>query len=485
MSSHSFDRRSFLRAGAAAMVSAMGSRLSAQAPATVLPSYIADLDGNGVLDAADAELMRQALFTSRGFQVSPNQGFDFRADVFGRGVVDQASADAVFAAVSALESGDLDPQLRPITIAWHYNWYDQLQRPLLLQTARYLGGDYLSNDPAVETEFNLLKNELGITVDALSWIPPRVTPTILPNIAEGYFGAANVATRHVALLYENTLALPQIGGRTDFRSQEVAELLVGDFAAMAQTLVEARDNYPSRILLLDGRPVVFVFGSHSWGIDAGDTIEFGRMGEVVALAREAFAAVYGTQPYVVGDELLSIATTTDPSPDRVSRALNFEAIFSYHAANLKVGAAPFAMNEAYAALQRSRLVRATKAVRGLRNRHTGSRVLIIPSLAGGFAKHALPILTASRADYSDYLSLLTRYYTETYLPAEWESTVGTPAIPAPIYTVGSWNEEYEGHAVFPAAFNLALTDSEQGGFDYGLALRQAFGWNHYATRDIA
>ena len=67
---------------------------------------------------------------------------------------------------------------------------------------------------------------------------------------------------------------------------------------------------------------------------------------------------------------------------------------------------------------------------------------------------------------------------------EWPGVVGTTILPAPIYTVGSWNEEYEGHAVLPAQFNLALRDSEQGGFDIGMALKQVFGWNHYAKRAI-
>jgi len=478
------DRRSFLRAGATAAAGLALCGTGRAQQSDLLKSYLADLDGNGVVDAADLAIARQASFTARGFSIAPNVGYDFRADVFGRGEVDQSSVDAVAAAVTASQAGGLPMEPRPITVAWHYPWYDLLQRPFLEQTVRYLGGDYLSNDPVIETEFNELKNELGITVDAVSWIPRRITPTILPNIDAGYFSATNLATRYFSLLYENTIALPLTGGRIDFRDLRVAELLVADFVAMAETFIEARDRHPSRIFLLDGRPVIFIFGSHSWGLNATDEIEFSRMADVVAQARDAFTRVYGTQPYLVGDELLSLASTTEPPSHRVSRTLNFEAVFSYHAANLKVDAEAFEMNEAYAALQRSRLVRATEAVRPLRNRHTNTRVIIIPSLAGGFAKHALPILSASRAAYADYLSLLSRYYEETYLAEEWPGLIGTPAIPAPVYTVGSWNEEFEGHCVFPSSFNLALADEVQGGFDWGLALRQRFGWNHYATRDI-
>ena len=96
----------------------------------------------------------------------------------------------------------------------------------------------------------------------------------------------------------------------------------------------------------------------------------------------------------------------------------------------------------------------------------------------------MPILTTTRQAYANFVKLLTRFHAETYLPQEWPGAVGTTALPAPIYTVGSWNEEFEGHAVFPAQFNLALTASQQGGFDFAMALKEVFGWNHYAERAI-
>ena len=485
MTAGSLDRRSFLRVGTLGLAGAIGTGLRAQTSAGVtLPAYVADVDGDGQLGAADTQLMRGALFTSRGFAIEPNTGFDYRADVFGRAGIDQDAVDAVSRTIGLLGDGVPVSDPRPITVAWHYGWYDRVRRPLLQQTVRYLGGDYLSNDPRVEAEFNRLKNEFGITVDAISWIPPRVTPTILLNYQVGYFAASNAATRHVALLYEGTLALPAIGGRTDFRSPRVHNLLVSDFQTMARTLVEARDRYPTRVFELAGRPVVFIFGSHSWGLNPSDHAEFDQMAVVVGDARAAFNAVYGAFPYLVGDELLSLASTTIPPPDRVSRAVNFDAIYAYHAANLKPSATPFAINEAYSALQRLRLVRVTTAARGLRNRFTGNRLLIIPSLAGGFAKHGLPILSTTRQAYANFVKLLTRFHAQTYLPQEWPGAVGTVALPAPIYTVGSWNEEFEGHALFPARFNLALNDGRQGGFDFALALKEVFGWNHYAKRAI-
>ena len=481
----SLDRRSFLRVGTLGLAGAVGTGLRAQiAPGLTLPPYVADVNGDGQLGAGDTQLMRGAQFTSRGFAIEPNAGFDYRADVFGRAGIDQEAVDAVSRTISLVGDGVLVSDARPITVAWHYGWHDRVRRPLLHQTARYLGGNYVSNDPRVEEQFNRLKNEFGITVDALSWIPPRVTPTILPNYQAGYFAASNAATRHVALLYEGTLALPATGGRIDFRQREVANLLLADFDAMARTLVAARDRHATRVFQLGGRPVIFIFGSHSWGLHAADKVEFNRIANVVEEARDVFQGVYGAVPYLVGDELLSLASTTSPPPDRVSRAVNFDAIYAYHAANLKPSATPFSINEAYGALQRLRLVRATTAVRGLRNRFTGGRLLIVPSLAGGFAKHGLPILSTTRHAYANFLKLLTRFHAQTYLPQEWREVVGTVDLPAPIYTVGSWNEEFEGHAVFPSQFNLALSDSRQGGFDFAMALKEVFGWNHYSGRAI-
>lgn len=479
------DRRSALRLGAMSVAAAATAPLRAQTSDSVtLAPHLADVDGNGVLGPGDASLMQQAVLTSRGFGIEPNTGFDIRADIFGRGVIGQDAVDAVTRAVTstALHS---QPVRRPITVGWHYGWHDDIRRPLLEQTVRYIGGDYLSNDPVVETQFNSLKNEFGITVDALSWIPRRLTPTILPNYQTGYFAAENAATRYVALLYEAVLALPTAGGRVDFHSAEVRDTLAEDFAAMAQTLVEARDEYPTRVFLLDGRPVVFIFASHAFGRNPDDVVEFEQMTTAVSRALEAFRRVYGAVPYLVGDELLPLASTRTPSPDRFTRGALFDAVYSYHAANLKITAAPFSLNEAYGALQRLRLERATEAIRHLESRFTNQKVLIIPSLAGGFAKHGLPSLTTTRQAFADYLKLLIRYYEDVYLPQEWPGALGNSALPAPIYSIGSWNEEYEGHAVLPAQFNLALAESEQQGFDFAMALKEAFGWNHYAERAIS
>ena len=122
-----------------------------------------------------------------------------------------------------------------------------------------------SSDPKVEGTFNRLKNEFGITVDALSWMPPRENQWLEGNYLQGYLQAPEAATRYVALLYESTISLSRLGNRIDFLSDEVRGRLVEDFGLMGRFFAEVRDNSPARIFTLDGRPVVFLFGSHSWG----------------------------------------------------------------------------------------------------------------------------------------------------------------------------------------------------------------------------
>ena len=144
------------------------------APGTALQfSYLVDVDGDGALDEADTALMERALFTSRGFEIDPRPGYDHRADIFGKARVDQESVDALASGMARFGNMAV-PAPRPITVAWHYGWYDSRERPLLHQTVRYLGGDYLSSDSGVETEFNRLKNEFGVTVDALGWMRGRL-----------------------------------------------------------------------------------------------------------------------------------------------------------------------------------------------------------------------------------------------------------------------------------------------------------------------
>ena len=108
---------------------------------------------------------------------------------------------------------------------------------------------------------------------------------------------------------------------------------------------------------------------------------------------------------------------------------------------------------------------------------------MFPSLAAGFAKQGLPRLWASRSTYREFLTAMDQYCRRECFGHDLSIRSETPGL-LPVYTVGSWNEEAEGHALFPARFNLSLKRFQYGGFDLALALKETFGWNTYARKRI-
>ena len=451
----------------------------------LLPPHVADIDGDGQLGPVDEQLAQTALFSHRGFNLAPAPSFDHRADVFGRGVVDSLVLDSVTHSINTHGAEATIATGRPITIAWHYAWYNTLERPTGSQTVRFKGGNYLSDDPEVETVFNDLKNEFGVTVDALSWIPRRFNKDNQDNYRSGFLKAPNVDTRHVALLYESTIALPVRSGRVDFQSPPVQFFIREDFAEMARFFAEVRDESPARVFTLDGRPVVFIFGSHTWGLFPVRSQRFQEVDRLLIEVREIFRDIYGTYPYLVGEEIV-LSSRGRFADDRLRRTLNFDAIYIYHhASNLKPGVpATLFITQPYLDNQLNILAKTYTALSNLRNRFTGQRVLIMPNLAPGFAKPGMPTLQIDRSDYTDFMKLIQQFHLKEYIFRYWGLALGSALLPAPIYITGSWNEEFEGHAIFPADFNLALSDVVQQGFDMCMAIKEAFGWNHYAQREI-
>ena len=455
----------------------------------LLPPYVADVDGSGAIDAFDRELVGTALYAQRGFGIAPRPSFDYRADVFGRAVVEPLVVDSVTHSIQRYGESTVPMLRRPITVAWHYGWYNGLSRPPGAQTVRFKGGNYRSFDPEVETTFHDLKNEFGITVDALSWIPWRVASYNNSNYFAGFLQAPNAATRHVCLLYEDTLSLPvSAGGRIDFRSTAVQAGFRDDFVEMARFLNDVRRVSPARIFALDGRPVVFIFGTHTWGGLPLGTAEADVMQRVIANARQDFADVYGAFPYLVGEEIQP-SSTGEFSDDRRTRSHFFDALYIYHhAANIKRGSEQrLRMSPGYVQNQIRTLRTTYAAAARIRNRYTGRRLLVIPNLAPGFAKPGHPTLEVTRGEYADFMKLLKGVHMEEHILRYWSGDLGRAALPAPVYVVGSWNEEFEGHCVWPFDFNLSVPAEavEQHGFDISMAIKEVFGWNHYAFRDIA
>ena len=255
-------------------------------------------------------------------------------------------------------------------------------------------------------------------------------------------------------------------------------------------MVRLRDLTPAKVFTLNDRPVVFIFGTHSWGHFPITRSEFIAMESVIDQCREAFYAVYGQFPYLVGEEMV-LSSKGIIAPDRIRRTRSFDAIYVYHhASNLKptrlsgVDATLF-VSQRYMENQLAVLRKTYTAVSNLRNRHTGQRILVIPNLAPGFAKPGLPTLKIDRPGYADFMKLIQQFHEREYISTQWQTLIGSGTLPAPVYIVGSWNEEFEGHAVFPSSLNESLSTTVQNGFDLPMAIKEAFGWNHYAKRAIS
>jgi len=478
-SSHSANRRHFLESVMATLGAIVANRADVFSQDQVgrLTRYLADVDGDGLVGQLDREIAERALYAQRGFDLVPATGFDQRLDVFGRGVIDRDTVQIVLEAIEvfrATSGTGVEP--RPVPIAWHYGWYNDIMRPAGWQTVRYKGGDYLSFDPSVEPTFNDLKNEFGVTVDALSWIPKRDNKDNQDNYRSAYLKAPNVNTRHVCLLYESTIALPPSGGRVDFQSPDVMATIREDFAEMARFMVEIRDETPARIYELDGKPVVFIFGSHTWGMVP---YVWGVAG-LIANIRQIFRDIYGSVPFIVGEEMY-LSSRGEFSTDRILRTRNFDGIYVYHhASNLKRARyAVLQMSPSYISNQVNILRRTYAAVSSIRNRFTDQPILVIPNLAPGFAKPGHPTLQLGRAGYADFMKLLKGIHETWWTTFSAQSNIKT----AP-YVVGSWNEEFEGHCVCPFEFNFSVPEVEQQGFDLSMPIKEVFGWNHYAHRAI-
>tara|TARA_B100001123_G_scaffold439135_1_gene575386 strand:+ start:5298 stop:6794 length:1497 start_codon:yes stop_codon:yes gene_type:complete len=488
-----FSRRRFLKTGALAAGSLGVFRpqqfLSGQSVDPILlSSFVADVNGNGWLGAVDKRVVQDALLTTRGRGLISRENFNYKADVFGRGIVDQQSVDSVIYTVNALESGLIEREPRPITIAWHYGWYNLEERPPGMQTVQFKGGDYRSRDSEIESIFNEQKNEFGISVDALSWIPERENKDMLDNYRRGLFSTHNLDTRHLALLYESTIALPYDGARVDFLDPSASELLQTDFEQMGRFLAEGQEQ-GGKVFTLDGRPVVFLFGSHTWGQLPYRATETTTLEIALDMAREAFRVAYGESPFLVGEEM-NLSPDIPLYEDRARRITSFDAIYVYHHAALK----PFTSSaeegvtlvydDFYLDHQRAILRQNFDMTSTLRNRYTGNRVPVIPNLSPGFAKPGLAVLKMGRGDYADFMKAMRHTHLDLLSEYTWQNIVGTPLMPAPIYIVGSWNEEFEGHAVLPASFNFSLPEMQQDGFDLVMAIKEVFGWNHFADRTI-
>lgn len=489
------SRREFIaRGGSLAGLSALGlgadlGPLSDALAATLDPridrnellsSFVADATGNGTPSNSDKNVVRRARGSKRRYDVRPAPGYDFRADVFGRGRVDDNDLRAVKQTLDFLRQTPLAARPRPVTVCWHYAWYGHAKRRPIRQHVWFKGGGYSSRDPETEGLFNDLKNEFGITVDAVSWADPTADRNLNNNFRLGYKNAPNARTRHAALLYESLISLRATNGeRIDFAAKKTRDRLVEHFRGMARTFKEFRDDSKLRIFRIDGRPVIFLYASHMWGLDIdGKGPQYDHIDAAMENAIEVFRKVYGARPFVIGEEMAFIEDDWFDE-GRQRRSANFDGVFLYHHAAdadfiIRGGQE---LRAQYADAVREVLTKSYEA-RNFKSRFTNKHLLVVPSLAAGHSKDNVPTLHTNRTLYADFLKEMIRFHEDNYLMTAFGplAPVERPAI----FSIGGWNEEWEGHAVMPARFNRTLAPRSQEGFDLVMAIKQAFGWNHYA-----
>ena len=500
----STTRREFLRCAATAGASLLpfsaarakelhsggaASGVSAFFPSAWPSSWLVDVDGNGTVNPDDRRVIEGSLGAVRGLGLEPNPGYDFRADLLGRGRVSDADLQLFDQLASP---GPALP--RPLVICWHYGWYHPTRRIQEPTTATYLGGDYLSDDPSVEEGFHALKHEFGISAELLSWTsePDSAGSHQLVNYERGYFAAPSAPARRFGWLYETTVNLRSTQPMRLAESTGRPAMLEDHFRRMARRMVDPnRGVISDNVLRIDGRPVVYMFASHLLGTD---TASFGEVGGALDRARAAFIEQAGVAPYWIGDEAL-FAVDAGVTEGRRFRAPFFDAITRYHhyeatvVEGLGAQLSEVRLAGAYAARVLETERRTAEAFAGVRNRYTGAPVLVLPSSAAGFAKAGLPTLRASRTEYAEFLRAMLEITDDNFRRAA-ESVTGAatsrgpasqPApLSAPPVIVGSWNEEFEGHAVFPARNNPAMVPAGLGGFEWLMALKEVFGWNHDA-----
>ncbi len=483
-------RRLLRRGGRLATIAALGWPLRealladvAAAQPKLLSSFVADVTGNGVVGSADVELARRSLDSRRGLDVVARAGYDHRVDVFGRGRVDAQDATAISRTLKYLRDNDSARRPRPVTVNWHYGWFNHPTRKPTDHHVWFKGGDYTSRDPATEALFNDLKNEFGITVDALSWGDPTADRNLNNNLTLGYMNAANGRTRHAALLYESLISLRiPTGKRGNFENARTRKRLIDHFRGMARTFRALRDNSKARIFTIDGRPVIFAYASHTWGTNVDGTgPQYDRIDEAMENAIKTFEKVYGQAPFVLGEET-TFAETDRFDEGRRRRSANFDGVFNYHHASsgdfIRRGGQN--LRSRYVEQVKEVLLGTYAGALEHRSRFTDRPMFVVPSLAAGFSKRNVPTLHANRKDYGEFLQEMLEFHSDNYMSPAFGA--GRLNRVVPVVSVGSWNEEWEGHAVMPSEFNRSLSPRTEQGFDYVMAIKQAFGWNHYAEK---
>jgi glycoprotein endo-alpha-1,2-mannosidase len=205
---------------------------------------------------------------------------------------------------------------QPLTVgAYYYAWFgpDSAQwdrgfvRSKLDPPEQPLLGEYDSRNPDVIAQHYAWAHAYGVDVFFASWAGPGsyddgvIRDDLLPSPARG--------PTQISILYESLQRLP-VGSddRIHIDAAGVATM-VSDFDYLARTYLTQSGYYR-----IDGRPVVVVYASR---------IFRGRVAEAIHAVRTHLEAVYGINPYLIGDEMDS-----DLGPS-LARIKLYDAITGY------------------------------------------------------------------------------------------------------------------------------------------------------------
>lgn len=183
----------------------------------------------------------------------------------------------------------------PLTVgAYYYPWFgpngqqwnrgfvrselDPPEQPLL--------GEYDSRDPAVIAQHYAWAQAYGVDVFFASWAGPGSYDDTV--IRDDLFPSPARGPTQISILYESLQRLP-VGSddRIHIDAAAVATI-VSDFDYLARTYLTQPGYYR-----IDNRPVVVVYASR---------IFRGQVAEAIHAVRAHLEAVYGIDPYLIGDE---------------------------------------------------------------------------------------------------------------------------------------------------------------------------------------
>jgi hypothetical protein len=207
-------------------------------------------------------------------------------------------------------------QAAPLTVAAYYypwfapdhaRWDEGYVRGQLAPPEPPLLGEYDSRDPAVIARHFAWAHDYGIGVFLCSWDGPggysdgTIRDWLLPSPDRG-------ATQ-IGLLYESLGRFPI--GQDDRIHLDAAgeQTMVDDFDYIARTYFGTPGVYE-----IGGRPVIVIYASR---------IYRGAFADAIYRIRTHLEAVYGVNPYLVGDE---VDWDNPPDPSRIGL---FDAITGY------------------------------------------------------------------------------------------------------------------------------------------------------------